>query len=71
MTKSFCGGLADSYAKGAKEAGHEVQRLNLGELDFELSLKSGYTERMVLEPDLQKAQELITWANHLVFVFPA
>ena len=29
MTHSFCGGLAESYAEGAKEAGHEVQQLNL------------------------------------------
>ena len=67
---SFCGGLADAYERGARDAGHEVERLNIGELEFDSNLAEGYNEIQGLEPDLVKAQELITWAEHLVIVYP-
>lgn len=67
---SFCGALADEYQKGAEEAGVELERLNLSELSFDPVLKSGYRVIQELEPDLKKAQELILWAEHIVFVYP-
>jgi len=67
---SFCGALADAYEAGAKGAGHEVQRLSLGELAFDPVLHKGYAEIQPLEPDLLHAQEAITDAEHLVFVYP-
>lgn len=42
----------------------------LGEMDFDLSLSGGYKGDQALEPDLQEAQKLIAWADHLVFVYP-
>ncbi len=68
--KSFCGALADAYQKGASEAGHTVESVHLASLDFDPILKSGYTEEQTLEPDLANVQALITWADHLVFVYP-
>lgn len=67
---SFCGALAEAYAKGAREAGAEVELLRLGELDFDPVLRKGYSELHLLEPDLLEAQERITWAQHLTFVYP-
>lgn len=66
---SFCRALADSYIKGAKESGHEIKTLLLGDLTFSHDMK-GYKTMPPLEPDLKTAQELITWADHLVFVYP-
>ena len=34
------------------------------------NLAFGYRKRTELEPDLLKAQELIKWADHLVWVYP-
>jgi len=68
--KSFCGSLADSYEKGAKEKGGEVARLNLGDLKFDPILRHGYNKIQTLEPDLVEAQRLLKWANNIVFVFP-
>ncbi len=67
---SFNNALADAYEKGAKESNAEFKRINLADLDFDINLHLGYKEIQELEPDLQKAQEFIKWAEHLVFVYP-
>lgn len=68
--KSFCGALADSYEKGAKEKGGDVQRINLSDLKFDPILPHGYNKLPALELDLVQAQRLIKWSNHIVFIFP-
>ncbi|NOR43567.1 MAG: flavodoxin family protein [Gammaproteobacteria bacterium] len=67
---SFCGSLAKAYIDGAKASGSEVRELQLGELTFDPILWKGYKIIQELEPDLEKAQELIQWSNHIVFVYP-
>lgn len=67
---TFCGALAESYKKGAVKAGAEVAELNLADLEFDPVLHRGYRAIQELEPDLVCAQELIKWAEHLVFVYP-
>lgn len=67
---SLCHALAEAYRKGAEAAGHEVRFLALGELAFDPILHDGYHSIQPLEPDLVAAQEAITWARHLVFVYP-
>ena len=69
-TNSFCGALADSYVEAATLASHEVRVLRLGTLHFDPVLHEGYNQIQTLEPDLLKAQADISWAEHLVFVFP-
>jgi putative NADPH-quinone reductase len=67
---SFCGELAARYADGARKAGAEVQTLRLADLEFDPTLHLGYKTIQELEPDLLRAQELITWAEHLAVVYP-
>lgn len=67
---SFCAALAERYAQAAVQAGHEVRRLQLGELDFDPVLRQGYRHIQALEEDLQKAQSDILWAEHLTLVYP-
>lgn len=68
--KSFGQALADAYEKGAKAGGHEVRRMNLRDMKFDPVFIEGYDKPQELEPDLVKAQENITWADHLVFIYP-
>jgi putative NADPH-quinone reductase len=67
---SLCAHLADAYEKGARAGGHELSRLDLGELQFDPVLKFGYGEIQALEPDLERAQQLIKAADHLVLIYP-
>ncbi|MDP4077413.1 NAD(P)H-dependent oxidoreductase [Acidovorax sp. A1169] len=66
----LCAGMATAYAEGAQAAGAEVRRLDLSTLHFDPLLHAGYRGEQPLEPDLLAAQADITWAEHLVWVYP-
>ena len=68
--ESFCSALANSYIEGANAAGNEVQLISVGNLSFDPILHNGYATIQPLEPDLVAGQAAITWAEHLVFVYP-
>ena len=67
---SLNGALADSYQEEAEAKGHEVRRINLGDLDFDPILHDGYNTIQELEPDLVAAQESMVWAEHIVLFSP-
>jgi NAD(P)H dehydrogenase (quinone) len=68
--QSYNWALAEAYKKGAVASGAEVQEIKISELSFNPNLVYGYRKRTELEPDLLHAQALITWAEHIVWVYP-
>ncbi|MBT3704191.1 NAD(P)H-dependent oxidoreductase [Candidatus Peregrinibacteria bacterium] len=70
LKDSFCAALGESYLKGAKAKGHETKTIYLGDLKFNPLLENAYKKEQPLEPDLQEAQKLISWADHIVFSYP-
>ena len=69
-TETFSGRLAKAYTGAAREAGHDIQRINVGELHFNPILHKGYKVIQELEPDLLMVQEKVIWADHIVIVYP-
>ncbi len=61
---SLCQGLAAAVVDGAAKS-HEVRRVSLRELGFDLNHVD-----QPLEPALLRSREDILWAQHLVIVYP-
>ena len=68
--RHLCHALAESYANGAAEGGHEVRIVTIGELEFPLLRSKDDWERGTLPVGLAEAQASIAWAQHIVLVFP-
>ena len=66
----LCGEFADAYEKAAREAGHTVERMNIGEMQFDPILHKGYRERQELEPDLVRFCDLLHSSDHFVILYP-
>jgi 1,4-dihydroxy-2-naphthoate octaprenyltransferase len=67
---SYCGALADAYKQGAMQSGAQVKELMLADQDFDPNVTGVSPRDQPSEDSIKEAQELITWAEHLVFVYP-
>ena len=70
QARHFCHALADEYAKGAEDGGHEVRRIEVARLDFPLLRTKEEFEQGVPPDSINQAQEAIGWADHLVILYP-
>lgn len=68
--KSFSGALADAYKEGAQDARMNVRQLALADMGFNPNVITVSPRHQTAEDDISLAQELILWADHLVFVYP-
>lgn len=68
--ETFSSSIATRYESAARDAGHEVTRVNLGDLNFDPILHKGYKEIQQLEPDLIELQQQFLAADHIVIVYP-
>ncbi|HEY4519971.1 MAG TPA: NAD(P)H-dependent oxidoreductase [Candidatus Paceibacterota bacterium] len=66
----MCGASADAYEASAREAGHTVHRLNVGDMQFDSDLKKGYRAIQELEPDLKQFQQWVEECDHFVIIHP-
>jgi putative NADPH-quinone reductase len=62
--------LAHAYAAAATTAGHQVRTATPAQLDFPLLRSQKEWEHGPLPQALQKAQDDIAWAQHLLLFFP-
>ncbi len=68
--KHFLHALADSYARGATEAEHEIRTIEVARLDF-LLLRTKEDFEHGTPPDaIREAQDTIAQAGHLVILYP-
>lgn len=69
-TPHLCHALAEAYAQGARQAGHELRLLDIASLDFPMLRSPREWNEGAVPPGLLGAQDDIRWAEHLVFFFP-
>jgi len=68
--RHLCHVLADAYAEGARQGGHEVRFVAVAELDFPLLCSAKAWSSAEVIPDIQNAQNTVAWADHLVILYP-
>lgn len=68
--RHFNHALADAYARGAEDHGHDVRHIDVAELDFPLLRSPTQWMEGLLPPGLTDAQNAIGWAQHIVIFFP-
>ena len=68
--ESFNFALANAYKAGVKKSGAEIREIVIRDLVFNPNLEYGYRKRTELEPDLIESQEILKWADHIVWVYP-
>lgn len=66
----FCHALADAYAQGLGEGGHEFRHVSVAELDFPLLRSRTDWEDAEPPAAIANAQQTILWAEHLVIIYP-
>lgn len=68
--ESFSAALADAFREGALCANMNVRQVTLADICFNPNVVTESPRNQLAEDDIYYAQELIAWANHLVFVYP-
>jgi putative NADPH-quinone reductase len=68
--RHFGHALAEAYAEGAAEGGHEVRTVEVARLEFPLLRSQAEWKDGPLPPALAPVQQDILWAEHLLFFFP-
>lgn len=66
----LCHALARAYADGARTAGHAVEEIAPGALDFPLLRSADEWQAGTVPPALAPSQEAIMRASHLLLVYP-
>jgi len=66
----FCHALANAYAAGAAESGHEVRTLPIARLNIPVLRSRTDWENGQIEPDVRAAQEAVRFADHIVIIYP-
>lgn len=68
--ESYCQAIFQTIVENIDSKSHELEMINLNEEEFDPVLRYGYRQRMEDDPFILRSQELIQWADHLIFVYP-
>lgn len=70
LHERFCHALAERYATGARQAGHEVDMVQVARIEFPLLRSKEEWGEGTPPPDIQDAQRRIGEADHVLIVYP-
>jgi putative NADPH-quinone reductase len=66
----FVHALADAYERAARDAGHEVRRIDVARLALPLLRNAQEWESKPPAAPIAAAQQAIAWAQHVVILYP-
>jgi len=66
----FVAALAQAYARGAREGGHDVELLDVAQLDFPLLRSKRELDRPDAPEALRGAQRALLRSDHVVLIYP-
>ena len=66
----FIHALAEAYEAGAREAGHEVRRITVAELDVTFVRTAADYRAARPSPVILACQDSLAWAEHWVILYP-
>lgn len=69
-TDSLSTALTSAYLRGAAKAGAVTKCITVSELAFDPNVTHHTPHLQRVEPCIKEAQDLILWADHVVFVYP-
>jgi NAD(P)H dehydrogenase (quinone) len=67
---SYVSELFNTFVSHLDKNQLQIKTLELGKLTFDPVLRYGYSEKMPEDKDILLSQELIQWADHIVFFYP-
>ncbi len=68
--RHFGHALADEYAKGAEDGGHEIKRIEVASIEFPILRTKEDFEKGPPADSIKQAQDDLIWADHLVVLYP-
>jgi len=68
--ESYISALFNAYTANINTEKHKLQTLELHQMKFDPVLRFGYRKRMEKDAEIEKSQELIKWAEHIVLFYP-
>lgn len=69
--KSFSEAIAQAYISGVENNRRvSIEVLSLPDLSFNLNVTHHSPKAQLLEPAIVEAQQLIRWADHVIFIYP-
>jgi putative NADPH-quinone reductase len=69
-TRHLLHALADAYAQGAVQAGHDVRHVDVASLEFPLLRTQADFESGEITPGLRAAADALAQADHIAIFFP-
>lgn len=68
--KSYVSELFKTFVSNLNSDRLIVRTIELGKMDFDPVLRYGYSQKMPKDDDIELSQELLKWADHIVFFYP-
>ena len=68
--QSFSAAIFDEVVNNLDRSKPEIETLELNKMSFDPVLRLGYREHMPDDPEIEKSQAIIQWADHFIFIYP-